>query len=440
MAYVLNPWEDEDKWLPEVDPARPQGPLMASANMSPAINAASTPPFMPPRPMPAPLPPPPPIAPVGPSRGPTSLDALADLERQRPLQSDPQYQPSKKRSILGAIAGIGTGAAAGYLNAGGRVRVDSSVGGQLGDAIRNSKYNKAARDFEAKRTAVTASAQIERERENDRRKAAESDARIKSENAQEEAAKAARARAERPPNPARPFEHDTAKDLIEPGTNKVLIPGTPKATTPKPRNWVTKAIEIRESNAPPEEQDRLIKQLEEDYRRFNPEKGAVKFVTDENGNVSAVKVTASEVAAAPGGVKKLGHIGTARAPRSNQSAANAATRTAADEAALKLITDKAGDHDAAEAAAPSMAIRKAIQEDRKRKKQGAASSKQTKGQAALAQFGINVTPKAGASPPAAPTATAPKAAYKVGDIVERGGKKYRVKAVRPDGKLDADPI
>jgi hypothetical protein len=331
---------------------------------------------------------------------------------------------------LGNIAGAAAGAAAGFLNAGGRVRTDPNIGATIASGIKDSKYNKAAREFEEKRRALSAQARIDQEREADKRKKAESDARIASEQAQKAASEAAQRKADRLESP-RPIDHDPSRDLINPVTGEVIRPGV-KKSDPVPMNWQARAIQIRMSDATPEEKERLLGELAADYKRVNPEKPSIKFIEDANGNVTAVTATASDVAGA-GGQKKLGKLGKGRTEPVNQAGKNAATRDAADEAALKLISDNGGDHEAAIAASPNMAVRKAVQADQRRKKLGTADSGKGKGDRLKALLG-------GGTPAAPQAATPPPAKYKAGDIVEKDGKKYRVKTVRPDGKIDVDPI
>ncbi len=357
MPRLISPWDDEDQWLPRFDPTDETQWARMSAPM--------TPPFLPPS-----MPPPPtPRAAIGPLKAPSSLEALRELEQRRPMYGDPAYQPSKKRAVLGNLAGIAAGAAAGYLNAGGKVRVDPTVGAKLGDTIKNVKFNRASREFEQQREGLANQAAVDAKIEDDRRRASESQARIESEQAQKEAAQAARDRANRPLAAPRPIERDPTKDLVNPITGEIVIKGERKQE-PVAQSWQQRIFQIRGMDATDEEKERLIKQLEDDYKRVNPEKGAVKFVEDANGNITAVTTTASEVSAA-GGQKKFGRLGKGRDASPSQAEQSAQVRKTDEADAMRILSENAGDHDKAIAAAKSMGVRKALQEDKRRGKLGA---------------------------------------------------------------------
>jgi hypothetical protein len=220
MAY-FDPWDEDEQWLPrrQQDAPYPENPVdnrMAEV----ARLRFATPPF---------LPTPPPVAPLdAPRRTSPAFDALAESVANQPLRSDPRYAPSKTRRVLGGLAGAALAAGEGWVNASGRTRINSNGGAALADNIVNAKFNKANRDFNEKQAVLRTQAEIEQARANDRRREAESGARIKSESAQEAAANAARDRANRIETP-KPIEHDPAKDLVLPdGT--IVRAATVKAT------------------------------------------------------------------------------------------------------------------------------------------------------------------------------------------------------------------
>jgi hypothetical protein len=180
MPYT--PWDEETNngWIPKLD--YPNRPLSGPVSWPPqAPTVPMTPPFFP-GPMAGPVAAPsapPPMAGPAPLSG---LDKLAGLTANAPLRSDPQYQPSKTRQILGTIAGAGLGAAAGYVNAAGRTKVPQ-IGAEVADTIVNSKYNQAERDFQDQMKAATGQATVEQAKAASTQKAAESAAKIAAANA-----------------------------------------------------------------------------------------------------------------------------------------------------------------------------------------------------------------------------------------------------------------
>ena len=80
---------------------------------------------------------------------------------------------------------------------------------------------------------------------------------------------------------------------------------------------------------------------------------------------------------------------------------------------------------------PQVRVEAAAEITRRKKQQ-----KTPKGILAQGAAAIGIGPGAPVPGPTKPTPPQ----YKAGDIVEKGGKKYKVVSVRPDGKIDAEPI
>ena len=76
-----------------------------------------------------------------------ALDRKVAHAKAAPRADAAEYEPGTGRKVL---AGIGAGLAglAGYVNAGGRTRVDPSGGSDLADAAMHGKYNRAMRSWE----------------------------------------------------------------------------------------------------------------------------------------------------------------------------------------------------------------------------------------------------------------------------------------------------
>ena len=296
------------------------------------------------------------------------------------MRSDPALQPSRTRNVLGRLAGALAGGAAGYLNASGKgIRADPGVGARIGDSIVNKDYNKATRDFGEKRAALEAQAQIQAANAAEQRKAAESEARMASEKAQEEAARAARAKAERveAPRPVPP-PAETRSDVIarrkrEAVEDLGLVPGTPEykrylaeekfyeppKTPAKP--GIAEVVSGREKEA-----DRLGLKGEER---------------------TAYSLTGS-----------LPRKPTPRVGRSSGGSA-AASKAGAEAEMMRLLQAAGGDHDKAVAAAKTAGVRKLLQEDKRRTKLGssapAGGDRIARLKAALAAPGAPAAPSAG---------------------------------------------
>ena len=316
---AIFPWEEDNPWLRmgEDDPMAlaQQGrtpPFLPSHQAGRSLPGPS--PVTPDVPINSPLPPIPPIGPAGPPTGKVSaLEQLGQLQSQRPQQSDPQFQPGKARKILGAIAGIGAGAAAGYLNTAGKgFRVDPSTGARLGSAITNSKYNKAMRDYTEQEQGLERQAQIEGAQEERSRKEAESQARIRSEGAQEAAANAAQARALRPEPPKYQevqgglYNVTENKWVIEPPPAKEQAgPATVEAVAAKDIAARINAINADPMITPEVKADQVDKVLSHYNAQKKPEKPTLIRNVDPNGNVTVTAVKASDVANA-GGTKTIG--------------------------------------------------------------------------------------------------------------------------------------
>jgi hypothetical protein len=147
--------------------------------------------------------------------------------------------------------------------------VDPTAGARLTNSIVNAKFNKAARDYNDKTGLLKTQAEIEAARANDRRKEAEAGARVKSETAQESAAKAAQAKAERP-EPVKPME--VAGNLVDPTTGKVIYKG-PEKEAPVPQTIDQYINQVRnDSTLTPEVKEERIKQRISDHNLAHPEK------------------------------------------------------------------------------------------------------------------------------------------------------------------------
>lgn len=103
-----------------------------------------------------------PIAPAPPQKPKSALEQMADLNKQRPSQSDPLLKPKPIERIGGILAGAALGAGAGYMNSGRRGQVvDPNLAGNVGSAIVNRRYNNANRDFSEKEEGLKKQAGIE---------------------------------------------------------------------------------------------------------------------------------------------------------------------------------------------------------------------------------------------------------------------------------------
>lgn len=312
MSY-LRPWEDDEQWLPQVDPMGPR-----AANVAPPHFV--TPPFV--------APAPPPIAPVREPRSPRpAFDALAESLGQQPLRTDPSLKPSTTRKVLGRLAGAALAAGEGWVNASGRTRIDSNGGAALADGIVNAKFNKAKREYDDRQGILQAQAQVEAARLADERKAAESKARIGSETAQEAAARAAEARANRIETP-KPIEVDGS--LVSPVDGKVIYQGKPKAAAP-PQTPFQAITRIRESDMSPTEKELAVKQVIADHNATNP----VRPIAETTVSL-AIKAAAGDKAA-DAALKKLGSYNDRPKTATPASGSPGSASEAADKETVEAV-------------------------------------------------------------------------------------------------------
>jgi hypothetical protein len=146
---------------------------------------------------------------------------------RQPMHSDPSLQPSTTRKVLGGLAGVALGAGAGFVNAGGRAKVDPNAGAVLADSIVNAKFNKANREYQEKQIALTAQAKLEQARADDERKTREAQAKIENYKSQAGAADARKAKSEQP---------TVQKPIVLPDGTVLSADGTQtvRAGVPKP--------------------------------------------------------------------------------------------------------------------------------------------------------------------------------------------------------------
>lgn len=263
------------------------------------------------------------VSPATPSQGwkprHDAMDSLSRIEASRPTRE--QYKPSTARKVLGGIAAVGLGAAAGYVNSGKRIHVDPDTGGELGSAIINGKYRTAMGDWKDREQKAARMAQLEGQQNKTDAETELHQQRISTEQRRQAAYDARRAQAEKIPAP-KPIERNPENDLIVPDSNdptgyRTVVKGTPKPVVHRTAEERINSI-LEDQGISPEEKQKRIDQTVQAHNRLHPEKPVTRVVVDDQGNATAVSVTPSQVAES-GGRKPLGKIGKSRAPQRTTS-------------------------------------------------------------------------------------------------------------------------
>jgi hypothetical protein len=178
-----------------------------------------------------------------------------------------------------------------------------NAGAVLADSIVNAKFNKANREYQEKQIALTAQAKLEQARADDERKTREAQAKIENYKSQAGAADARKAKSEQP-TVQKPIVLPDGTVLSADGTQTVRA-GVPKApSTPQSVDQAINQIRL-DPNRTDEVKDGLIAQIVKDHNTAHPEKAITKIVTNDKGELTAVTVNPSAVAAA-GGKMALG--------------------------------------------------------------------------------------------------------------------------------------
>lgn len=235
--------------------------------------------------------------------GPTpALDKVTQILGERPVQKAPNFWQK--------IAAAGIGAASGYVNAGGRVKIDpraaiSAVTGETG-------FQNADAAWKRRLEATRGQAQIEAGKASAQRQGELDAANLA--HVQEQTKKL---QWDQQPNAAPDFKQPA---LVKPGQG-VWDPTLKKYTTPipapepvdkQPNTIEGQAMAVLREDIPDEQKTAKLDKIVAVHNRLHPDKPITHFATDDKGNVTAVSVNPSAVANAPAGKLPLGTIGKSK--------------------------------------------------------------------------------------------------------------------------------